>query len=371
MKVLLFGDASNYHNSLAKGLRYLGHQVVVASHGSTWMNTERDIDLSRHIPGRLGGIELCAHIQMLMWSGRLKGWDVVQLPTPFFTQLKPSRLRWVFDYIRANNHLVLDSAIATDPTWIDFCLDPDGMRYNEWRIGTEMGPWRLANPNLFDQWTSREMRVYTDYFLRNVDGAVSCLWEYHEQMLRVLPHTKVAYAGIPIDVDALSMRPDADIIPERVKFFIGLQRGRELAKGLDRLLSAAKRVQSDYPDRCELIVVQNLPYKEYVERMRSAHVILDQLYSYTPATNALLAMAQGVVAVSGAEPEFYEFINEHEKRPIINVVPDDEAIYDALRDIVLHPERLPELARCSRDFVVRHNHVNIVAQRFVDFWKKL
>ena len=65
--------------------------------------------------------------------------------------------------------------------------------------------------------------------------------------------------------------------------------------------------------------------------MRSSHVILDQLYSYTPATNAMLAMAQGIVAVTGAEPEFYDFIDEHDNRPIINAVPDDEALFRTFR----------------------------------------
>ena len=48
MKILLLGDASNYHVALAKGLRTLGHDVTVASNGSKWMKTPRDIDLYRH-----------------------------------------------------------------------------------------------------------------------------------------------------------------------------------------------------------------------------------------------------------------------------------------------------------------------------------
>ena len=47
LKVLLVGDASNCHNALAGGLRKLGHEVVVASDGTEWMDTDRDIDLSR------------------------------------------------------------------------------------------------------------------------------------------------------------------------------------------------------------------------------------------------------------------------------------------------------------------------------------
>ena len=47
MKILLLGDASNYHYALAYGLKALGHDVTIASNGSRWMNTRRDIDLAR------------------------------------------------------------------------------------------------------------------------------------------------------------------------------------------------------------------------------------------------------------------------------------------------------------------------------------
>ena len=49
MKILLLGEYSNVHNTLAEGLRALGHKVVVASNGDFWKNYPRDIDLSRQL----------------------------------------------------------------------------------------------------------------------------------------------------------------------------------------------------------------------------------------------------------------------------------------------------------------------------------
>lgn len=119
-------------------------------------------------------------------------------------------------------------------------------------------------------------------------------------------------------------------------------------------------------------VVESLPYAEYVERMSRSHVILDQLYSYTPATNALLAMARGMVAVSGAEPEYYDLIGERDNHPIINVVPTREGdIDEKLEWIVTHRDRLPQLSRQSRAFVEKHNAAPVVAQRYLSFWNSL
>ena len=50
MKILFVGDASNMHHCLAQQLRKMGHHAIVASNGSGWMNTSRDIDLRRN-PG--------------------------------------------------------------------------------------------------------------------------------------------------------------------------------------------------------------------------------------------------------------------------------------------------------------------------------
>ena len=104
--------------------------------------------------------------------------------------------------------------------------------------------------------------------------------------------------------------------------------------------------------------------------MNTSDVILDQLYSYTPAMNALLAMGKGLILVGGGEPENYEIIHENELHPIINVLPNEEDVYNQLEQLVLHPERLEKLSEESRLYVQRHhNHVKVAAQ-YIDFWTK-
>ena len=63
MKILLLGEYSNVHATLAEGLRTLGHQVTVASNGDFWKNYPRDINLDRK-PGKIGGIRLMKDIFM-------------------------------------------------------------------------------------------------------------------------------------------------------------------------------------------------------------------------------------------------------------------------------------------------------------------
>ncbi|MBP3537909.1 MAG: glycosyltransferase, partial [Muribaculaceae bacterium] len=119
-----------------------------------------------------------------------------------------------------------------------------------------------------------------------------------------------------------------------------------------------------------LVIVENRPYEEFTRLLRNAHVVLDQIYSYTPATTALLAMAYGLNVVSGGEPEYYDFIGERDKRPIINAPIDVEPLTDVIEDIILHPELIRERGRRSREFVEKHNDCRVVAHRFLDFWLK-
>ena len=131
-----------------------------------------------------------------------------------------------------------------------------------------------------------------------------------------------------------------------------------------------KQLQKDYKNECLVTAVESLPYKEYNRVMYDSDVLIDQLYSYTPATNALLAMAKGIVAVSGAEPEYYDFIGEHTLRPIVNVLPDADDVYRKLENLILHREEIPQMCRDSRTFVERHHDYRKVAQQFIDFWSK-
>ena len=136
------------------------------------------------------------------------------------------------------------------------------------------------------------------------------------------------------------------------------------------MLAAAEDVQRDYPDKIEIIKAESVPFKEYQFLMDHCDVILDQLYSYTPAMNALLAMSKGIICIGGGEEESYDILGEKTLRPIINVEPSYESVYQELEQLVLHPERIQELKRQSIEYVKRHHDYLKVAQQYLDFYKK-
>ena len=370
MKILFAGDASNMHNCLAQELRRMGHEATVASDGSRWMDTGRDINLLRR-PGLMGTLRYLMDIKRAL--PMMTGYDIVEIASPIFLRLKPHRVARVFDYLKAHNGHVVLSALATDVAYYDACHDGHTFRYSDYRLGDEPSPYVGSSEyvaQLQDNWKQPFMREHNDHILGGIDGVVACLYEYYAAY-KPLMGDKVAYAGIPIDTEALEFRP-LETAPDKLRMFIGIQRDRHVIKGTDRLLAAMKRVHDRYPGITELEVVENLPYNEYTRRMRDSHVILDQLYSYTPGTNALIAMAQGLVAVSGAEPEYYDLIGETANKPIVNVSPLVEGDIDhKLSWLVEHRDQLPQMARASRIFVEKHNAAPVVAERYLDFWNTI
>lgn len=368
-RILLLGDYSNYHRTLATGLRHLGCEVVVASDGTRWMDTQRDVDITRS-NGRLGGVRLWWRFMYGDLSPVMQGNDIVVINDMNFSSMRPILLKSIMQRLCRTNGSVFLSAMSTDTAYLDMLEAADSpLRYSEWFIDGKPSPYMLSEQDQWRKWHSEHLVNYHNWVYNNIDGAVSALYEYHLGMVRALGQERVAYGGIPIDTTLYQPVELPDKI-EKVRIFLGRDRNRMLMKGTDLLEYAAKNVVERYPDRAELVIVENRPYNEFCELLRSAHIVLDQIYSYTPATTALLAMSYGLNVVSGAEPEYYDFIGESANRPIINAPIELEPLTAALEQLVLHPENIRSRGRASREFVVKHNDVDVVARRFLDFWNK-
>ena len=367
MNILIVGDASNFHVTLAEEFRALGHSVTIMSEGCRWMDTARDIDITRR-PGLAGALRYGARLLSLL--PKMRGWDVVYIFSLNFLDLRPEKLLAVFRYLRRHNRHVVYSMLNTDYYYVKACLDCETYRYSDFRIGSAPSPYATLLPAKEHEWTTDAMRRLAEGVAEGIDMLIACLWEYHEAYRKVIPD-KLRYGGIPIKTSGI----DRHIIeeePAQVRFFLGYHRDRMALKGTDRILEALKNVVARHPDKAEMELVSNVPYREYIERLNSSHVMLDQLYSYTPATNALLGMARGMVAVSGAEPEYYDFIGEQENRPIINISPlDGGDIEQKLEWIVANKSRLPELSRRSVEFVAKHNDSRVVAQRHLKYLSEI
>ena len=360
MKILLIGEYSNVHATLAAGLRQLGHEVTVVSNGDFWKNYPRDIDVSRPA-GRWGGLRLLARIYSLL--PRLRGYDVVQLINPMFFELKAERLFRLYRYLRQHNGKVFLGGFGMDWYWVNTCITRKPLRYSDFNIGETLRTTPDALRERRD-WLGTAKERLNKWIANDCDGIVTGLYEYWACYHPVFPQ-KTTFIPFPIRLPA-SQPP---ITPSsKVIVFIGINRERSAYKGTDIMLKAAQEVQQRHPQTMELRVAESVPFSVYQEMMDGADAILDQLYSYTPSMNPLLAMSKGIICIGGGEPENYEILGERELRPIINVAPTYESVCQALEALVTHPERIPELKRQSMAYIQKHHDHLKVAQAYLDFW---
>lgn len=369
MKILLLGEYSNVHATLAKGLRELGHEVLVVSNGDFWKNYPRDIDLSR-TPTTIGGIAYMARLLSVL--PRLRGFDVVQIINPMFLELKAERIMPFYRYLRRHNKKVFMGAFGMDYYWVDVCCEKMPLRYSDFNIGNRLRNDREAMTYRHD-WIGTDKERLNRAIAADCDGIVAGLYEYWVCYKATEWSGKTTYIPFPIvcqDQCDKTAREKVDNHKGPVKMFIGINRERSVYKGTDIMLRAAEDIVSNYPGKATLTKAVSVPFSEYRKMMSNSDIILDQLYSYTPSMNPLEAMRQGIVCVGGGESEYYDFIGESTLRPIINVEPSYESVYCQLEQLVQYPELLPLLKRQSREFVAKHHDHLKVARLYTDFWTK-
>ena len=378
MKILLMGEYSNVHATLAEGLRKLGHHVTVLSNGDFWKNYPRDIDLVRK-PGKLGGIMYMIKLYTIVH--KLRGYDIVQLINPMFLELKAERIFPIYQYLRKHNKKVILGGFGMDYYWVSVCCKDKPLRYSDFNIGDELRTNADALKERKD-WLGTEKGRLNQMIAEDCDGIITGLYEYWACYQPSFPQ-KTTFIPFPIKPQLITPGNSNSHtyvenhqvipldIPKKVKLFIGINKSRSEYKGTDIMLKAAQAIAKKYPDKTELRIAESIPFAEYVKMMNGSDAILDQLYSYTPSMNPLEAMARGIICIGGGEPENYEIIHEDKLRPIINVLPNYESVYQELEHLVLHPELVPLLKQQSIEYISKHHDYIKVAKRYEAFYQKL
>lgn len=364
MKILLIGEYSNVHATLAEGLKALGHQVTVLSNGDFWKDYPRDINLVRTYT-KWGGVKYMLKLYSLL--PRLRGFDVVQLINPMFLELQAKHLFSIYDYLRKHNGKMILGAFGMDYYWVNTCTNEKPLRYSDFNIGEKVRTNADALKERAD-WIGTDKERLNKYVAEDCDGIVTGLYEYQVCYEMFFPQ-KTKYIPFPIRVEQSELTETQRLIPDKLKLFIGISKGRSEYKGTDIMLKAAQRLVQNYPDLVELRIAEGVPFNQYKQMMEGSDAILDQLYSYTPSMNPLLAMSKGIICVGGGEPENYEIIHENELRPIINVLPDEESVFNELDSLIQHRERIPELKRQSMEYVKKHHDYVKVARQYEEIYK--
>ena len=368
MKILLLGEYSNVHSTLAEGLKALGHKCIVASSGDNWKNYPRDIDLHRNM-GMKGNTAFLMRLMKAL--PRLRGFDIVQLINPVFLELKAERIKPFYKYLRHYNRKVVMGAFGMDYYWATVNTEQRPLRYSDFNIGDKIRQDDIAVHFRQDVIGTPKEQL-CKFVAHDCDAIVAGLYEYWATY-NAVPQLKDKLTFIPFPIKmpppAIGYSQGKDGAP--LSLFIGITPGRETYKGTDILLAAAKAVKEKHPGKVEIHVAKGIPFSRYQHMMDSCDAILDQIYSYTPSMNSLLAMSKGIIDIGGGEPENYEILSEPILRPIINVQPNYKSCFNEIEKLVLNPSRIPELKKQSIEYVSKHHDYIKVAKQYEELYARL
>lgn len=372
MKILLLGEYSNVHTTLAKGLRELGHEVTTASNGDYWKNYPRDIDLAREMTPWGTASFLWRLLKALP---KMKGYDIVQVINPLFLELKAEHHYRIYNYLRRHNKKVVLCCMGNDYYYpfINTTMMP--MRYSDYNIGKEKRCVAYAQ-EMYDGWVGTEKEELNRYIAADCDAIVGGAYEFwlplhltedkgkEDSPLR----DKLYSVPFPCQMQE-QVHPEPS---DRLRVFIGISKSRSEFKGTDIMLKAAEDLKAKYPDRVELRIASGVPFEEYQRMMNTSDVLMDQIYGYGPGMNALLALSKGIICMSGAEPEHYELIGEKDCQPIVNVLPSYESVYEELEKLILMPKNeLQKLKERSREYIVRNHEYRKIAHEYEKIYNEI
>ncbi len=378
MKILLLGEYSRLHNSLKEGLEYWGHQVLLVATGDDFKQYPSDINVASKLSqnyglNKLGQLvfrltdynifkkEVYKNLKRIIPD--LKDFDVVQLINEDAFGIYPNDEIKFYRQIFDQNKAVFLSACGEDHHIIDY-YNTGKMRYSILNPFKENAALKKEAFFSYKYLTPAYKKLH-DYVVEKVQAIIPSDLDYaipywhHPKATNLIPN--------PVNIDRILYNPP--VITDKINIFFGINRLSYYKKGSHIILKALKIIETDYPDKVQIILAENLPYASYIQKYNDAHILIDQLYSYDQGYNALEAMAQGKCVLTGAELEFEDYY--HLEAPVaVNVLPNVDDLVAKLTDLIAHPEKILALSKRARKFIEQHHNYKTVAQQYLKIWQE-
>lgn len=354
MNILLLGEYSGLHKNLKEGLLELGHDVKIASTGDGWKQIDGDINL--RYQNKYLNREINKFISPFMNIKNLTNNDVLQFVEPFVIRQSTFPNKYYLNHILNNNEKTFLSACGSDSFF-----------WKESRRKMRYGPF---DDNIkYDlkgksHWNDKpKMYNYNKYLAEKVNGIIPIMYEYEIAYDEFINRKNTI--PIPINIDKIKYE-DNIVSNNKLVIFHGLSRYG--FKGTKYVEEAFEILSKKYPNDLELIIDGKMPLNEYLNVMKKANVIIDQVSSYSMGLNALFALSQGKIVLGGAEPESFESLN-YDSCPTINVKPSTQSIVENIERLLENRKNISKLGFEGRQFVEKHHNYIDIAQRYVDTWK--
>lgn len=378
MKILLVGEYSRLHNSLREGLTALGHEALIVGTGDGFKGYESGFSIKpkaftgflpkkfRNLFYKLTKVDLERTekgIRFYRLLPKLQGYDHVQLINSDALETHPWLAKRLLRKIFAQNGSMSLLVCGDETPVVEYALSGK-LKYS------------ILTPYLND----KNLAPLYAYTLKYITPHHRQLFDWIKEQAKTVITSDLDYevamkaSGYattlipnPINTDTISFIPNP--VTDKVVIFLGINRSSYIKKGIAYFEEALNIIGNKYADKVEIIVTEDIPYKEYINLYNRAHILLDQVYAYDQGYNALEAMAKGKVVFTGAETEFTEHYNLNET-VAVNALPDAQAIAAWLSYLIENPDEITAIGHRARIFIEQEHNYKSIAQKYVDCWLK-
>ncbi len=377
MRILLVGEYSRLHNTLKEGLLALGHETTLVGTGDGFKNYPVDIRINstlqsialfrflsrvcdKFIGINLIQLEHASRFRSIL--PQLKGYDIVQL-------INETSLRTTIDkeiellkrlFVQNKSQFLLSCGI--DHISVKFAYNKK-FKYSIFTPLHKDNSLKEHYQFMLKKLSQEHLKLHT-FLMDNIEGVISSDLDYHIPFLG-----ERKYLGLipnPVNTDEIKYIPNTNL--EKIIIFHGVNTQNYIKKGNVFFDEALHIIKSKYASKVEIIRVENMSYKTYINLYNSCHIFLDQVYAYDQGYNALEAMAKGKVVFTGAEQEWLEYYNLKEDNVAINALPNAKLIADKLEWLIENPDEIETISKAARNFIETNHNYKEVAKQYLSKW---
>ena len=350
LKVLLYGEYSGVHNNLKQGLEALGVKVDLLTTGDGFKSFEGNLPaLPRH------GNAISKFKADIVNSKNLfrtqSKYDVIQFINP-----RPGILTPRFG---------IDSKLVNH--FMQFC---NKSFYYACGCDTKTRRTVLINSEILggfckgcikDNQTTecpiiKNAYILEDkYFLEKIDGIIAGGNGLYSQTY----NNEDKYLGyINFSIDLEKFKISENINKEKI-ILHGINRYHN--KGSDLIIEALKNLSNQ---NINYEIVSKLPIKQYIERLKSCEILIDQLYSDILGMNTLQGLAAGMVVITSYDKKLLS------NAPVLNIA---NCRGNELADVIyqgysMSKNEKKKFRSISLEYLIEYHNPLKIAEKFLNFW---
>ena len=377
MKILLIGEYSRLHNSLKEGLQKLGNDVTILGFKDGFKDFPVDFPLEKKWDSGflkkiklallvLTGFDISVYLTYRQfWKKRkhFQDFDVVQLinENSFFCDYKYEKK--ILEYIFKHNKKVFLLSAGDDYMYVNYNFaHPENPSIIQPYLAGKIADKDFSNVLKF---RTKPFEKLHQFIYENIQGVIATDLDYH-----IPPQNHSKYLGLipsPMNLDKFP-KSELEII-DKIVIFHGINRESYFKKGNDFFEKALEIIKEKYNEKVEILTVENVPYKQYINLYNKAHILLDQLYGHDQGSNGLEAMVKGKMVFTNASSVFEKQYNLTEKIAI-NGLPDVNYLVNELSLLIENPAEIKAIGKRARIFIEKEHDYVKIAEKYLAVWTK-